>query len=112
MSGGFAIQAHASGIEIEVRTDELQVLIGGRRAGLTAREFELFVLLADRPDHVVLRNELHERMWQKAMPYRDRSVDVLVHRLRTKLRQTSPGWQYIHTHFGIGYRYGPEQITG
>jgi DNA-binding winged helix-turn-helix (wHTH) protein len=44
------------------------------------------------------------------MTYRDRSVDVFVRRLRIKLHDAAPGWIYIHTHFGIGYRFAPERI--
>jgi hypothetical protein len=44
-----------------------------------------------------------------ACPYRDRSVDVFVRKLRRKLCQAAPGWTYIHTHFGIGYRFVPER---
>jgi DNA-binding winged helix-turn-helix (wHTH) protein len=34
-------------------------------------------------------------------------VDVFVGKLRQKLRSGSPGWTYIHTHFGVGYRFAP-----
>jgi DNA-binding winged helix-turn-helix (wHTH) protein len=42
------------------------------------------------------------------MAHGDRSVDVFVRKLRQKLRTGSPGWSYIHTHFGVGYRFSPE----
>jgi DNA-binding winged helix-turn-helix (wHTH) protein len=42
------------------------------------------------------------------MAHGDRSVDVFVRKLRQKLRAISPGWSYIHTHFGVGYRFAPE----
>ncbi len=38
----------------------------------------------------------------------DRSVDVFVRKLRQKLERVSPDWRYIHTHFGIGYRFAAE----
>jgi DNA-binding winged helix-turn-helix (wHTH) protein len=38
----------------------------------------------------------------------DRSVDVFVRKLRQKLEKASPSWRYIHTHFGVGYRFDPE----
>ncbi len=38
----------------------------------------------------------------------DRSVDVFVRKLRQKLEKASPEWRYIHTHFGIGYRFAAE----
>jgi Transcriptional regulatory protein, C terminal len=38
----------------------------------------------------------------------DRSVDVFVREVRHKLEMLSPDWRYIHTHFGVGYRFTPE----
>lgn len=95
---------------VEVRPAELQVLIDGGRTGLTVREFELFFLLAERVDSVVQRPEIYRLMWGGEMPRRDRSVDVLVRKVRAKLETTAPNWRYIHTHFGIGYRFTPEQV--
>jgi DNA-binding winged helix-turn-helix (wHTH) protein len=46
------------------------------------------------------------------MAHGDRSVDVFVRKLRQKLERSSPGWRYIHTHFGIGYRFAPESVDG
>jgi len=95
---------------LEVRPAELQVLVDEQRAGLTVREFELFFLLASRLDSVVQRPEIYELMWGGKMPRRDRSVDVLVRKVRGKLNAVAPDWRYIHTHFGVGYRFTPERI--
>jgi DNA-binding winged helix-turn-helix (wHTH) protein len=46
------------------------------------------------------------------MAHGDRSVDVFVRKLRQKLQRYSANWSYIHTHFGIGYRFDPEAIGG
>jgi DNA-binding response OmpR family regulator len=93
---------------VEIRPAELQVLIDGRRAGLTVREFELFFVLAQRLDRVVQRAEIYELVWGGKMPRRDRSVDVLVRKVRRKLELVAPDWSYIHTHSGIGYRFTPD----
>ena len=95
---------------VEIRPGEFQVLIDNRRVGLTVREFELFMLLAERLDSVVQRPEIYALMWGGEMPRRDRSVDVLIRRVRAKLEQVAPDWRYIHTHFGIGYRFSPERV--
>jgi len=29
--------------------------------------------------------------------------------VRQKLEKASPDWNYIHTHFGVGYRFEPER---
>ena len=49
-------------------------------------------------------------MWGYAMVHGDRSVDVFVRKLRSKLERVSPSWRYIHTHFGIGYRFAAEPV--
>jgi DNA-binding response OmpR family regulator len=95
---------------LEVRPAELQVLVDGRRVGFTVREFELFFLLSRRIDSVVQRPEIYRLMWGGEMPRRNRSVDVLVRKVRGKLELVAPEWHYIHTHFGIGYRFSPEPI--
>lgn len=88
----------------------MDVLVAGVRLGLTRREYQLLAALAERPDRVVSREELYELVWGGKMRQRDRSVDVFVRKLRTKLSAASSGWSYIHTRFGIGYRLSPEPI--
>jgi DNA-binding response OmpR family regulator len=94
---------------LEIRPSEYQVLVGGRRARLTVREFQIFYELAQRQDRVVRRHELYDLIWGGPMAYRDRSVDVFVRKVRRKLAEVSPEWDYIHTHFGIGYRMSVER---
>ena len=96
---------------LEIRPSEYQLLAGGRRVGLTVREFQTFLVLAERPDRVVTRPEIYSLVWGGQMAYRDRSVDVFVRKVRRKLATVSPGWTYIHTHFGVGYRFSPERVT-
>jgi DNA-binding response OmpR family regulator len=94
--------------EVEIRADQFQAFVGGASADLTRREFELIQLLADANGQVMQREEIYQRVWGYAMVHGDRSVDVFVRKLRQKLEKVSPGWRYIHTHFGIGYRFAPE----
>ena len=79
---------------------------------LTRREFELIELLASADGRVLEREEIYQRVWGYAMARGDRSVDVFVRKLRQKLEPASPGWRYIHTHFGVGYRFAPEPAEG
>jgi DNA-binding response OmpR family regulator len=96
---------------IEIRPSEFEVLADGRRVGLTVREFQTFLVLAQRPDRVVTRPEIYALVWGGQMSYRDRSVDVFVRKVRHKLAALTPGWIYIHTHVGVGYRFFPERVT-
>jgi DNA-binding response OmpR family regulator len=94
--------------EVEIRADQFQAFVGGASVELTRREFELIQLLAEGEGQVLQREEIYQRVWGYAMVHGDRSVDVFVRKLRSKLERASPGWRYIHTHFGIGYRFSPE----
>jgi DNA-binding response OmpR family regulator len=98
--------------ELEIRRDQFQAFAAGRNADLTRREFELIGLLSDLGGQVIPREEIYERVWGYAMVHGDRSVDVFVRKLRQKLEKVSPDWRYIHTHFGIGYRFDPEHVDG
>ena len=96
---------------LEVRPAEFQLLADGKRVGLTVREFQTFLVLAERPDRVVTRPEIYSLVWGGQMTYRDRSVDVFVRKVRRKLATCAPGWSYVHTHFGVGYRFSPERVA-
>ena len=95
--------------ELEIRPDMFEAFVGGRAIGLTRREFELLQLLAAAIGRVVPRERIYERVWGYSMAHGDRSVDVFVRKLRKKLEDASPGWRYVHTHFGVGYRFDPHE---
>ncbi|HEX3692418.1 MAG TPA: response regulator transcription factor [Solirubrobacteraceae bacterium] len=94
--------------EVEIRSDRFQAFVNGNSLGLTRREFELIELLASGEGRVLEREDVYSRLWGYAMVRGDRSVDVFVRKLRHKLERASPDWRYIHTHFGIGYRFAAE----
>jgi len=100
---------------LEIRADEIQALVDGRRVGLTVREFQVLSVLAKREDRVVRRADIYRLVWGGEMKHRDRSVDVFVRKVRNKLARVAPDWAYIHTHFGVGYRFAatpPANSTG
>ena len=96
--------------ELEIRPDQYQAFVSGQSIGLTRREFELLQLLAEAHGQVIEREEIYQKVWGYAMAHGDRSVDVFVRKLRQKLQRHSANWRYIHTHFGIGYRFDPEPV--
>jgi DNA-binding response OmpR family regulator len=98
--------------ELEIRADQFQAFVGDGSLDLTRREFELLQLLADTKGQVLEREAIYQRVWGYAMAHGDRSVDVFIRKLRQKLEKRSPGWRYIHTHFGVGYRFDPESVGG
>lgn len=103
--------ALASG-PLSIRPDLFQAFAGDVSVELTRREFELLHLLAGAEGIVLERDEIYQRVWGYGMAHGDRSVDVFVRKLRRKLELASPGWRYIHTHFGVGYRFAAESDMG
>jgi DNA-binding response OmpR family regulator len=94
--------------ELEISPAQFQAFVGEQSVDLTRREFELLDLLARADDRVLEREEIYGRVWGYAMARGDRSVDVFVGRIRSKLAAVSPGWSYIRTHVGVGYRFVAE----
>jgi len=94
--------------DLEIRPSEHLARARGRTLSLSVRELELLAALARREGRIVPREELYETVWGAPLRGQDRSVDVYVHKLRTKLTAALPEWGFIHTHFGFGYRFAPE----
>jgi DNA-binding response OmpR family regulator len=80
-----------------------------RDARLTPTEFRLLWTLAENQGRVMSRDELQQRVWNVPYRPRDRSVDVCVKKLREKLEPRSTQ-RYLHTHYGIGYRFAAEPV--
>jgi DNA-binding response OmpR family regulator len=97
--------------ELEIRPDRYDAYVGERSASLSRKEFELLRQLAAADGRVLEREDIYQRVWGYTMARGDRSVDVFVRKLRAKLEQLSPGWRYVHTHFGVGYRFAAEPVV-
>jgi len=96
--------------ELEVHRGQQQAFVDGSSLNLTRREFQLVELLASYDRQVLEREFVYQSLWGYSMVRGDRSVDVFVRKLRQKLECASPRWRYIHTHFGVGYRFAAELI--
>ena len=98
--------------ELRIRRDRFDAYAGGQAAGLSRKEYELLAQLAGAEGRVLEREEIYGRVWGYTMARGDRSVDVFVRKLRQKLEAVSPDWRYVHTHFGVGYRFAAEPVEG
>ena len=98
--------------ELTVRPDMFDAYVGEEPAGLSRKEYELLRQLAGADGRVLEREQIYQRVWGYTMVRGDRSVDVFVRKLRTKLERISPDWRYVHTHFGVGYRFAAERNDG
>jgi DNA-binding response OmpR family regulator len=93
---------------LEVHPEDQVALVDGRPLRLTLRELQLLIALSANPQRIMTRRELYAEVWGRPPRRGDRSVDVYVSRLRSKLGEAIPERRLIHTHNGIGYRYSPD----
>jgi DNA-binding response OmpR family regulator len=94
--------------ELAIRPDRFDAYVGEEPASLSRKEYELLFQLATADGRVLEREDVYQRVWGYTMARGDRSVDVFVRKLRQKLERVSPSWRYVHTHFGVGYRFAPQ----
>jgi TolB-like protein/DNA-binding response OmpR family regulator len=76
----------------------------GKEVPLTRAEFSLLLALARQPGRVLSRDELHRAMAGRGTEPDDRSVDVLISRLRRKIEADPKAPRIIVTMLGVGYK--------
>ncbi|QSX06962.1 response regulator transcription factor [Sedimentibacter sp. zth1] len=82
-----------------------KVSIGSKNINLTAKEFDLLLLLATNPGKIYSREELLEIIWGYEYFGDLRTVDVHIRRLREKIEKDSHNYEYILTKWGSGYYF-------
>jgi two-component system phosphate regulon response regulator PhoB len=78
------------------------VMVQGRKVDLTATEFKLLTLLAQRRGRVQSREQLLQDVWEYDSLIDTRTVDTHMRRLREKLGKAA---KYLDTVRGVGYRF-------
>ena len=94
-----------AGLSIDILKRE--VTAGTRVVALTSVEFKLLVSLARQPGAPLSRDALSEAVQAGGYQPQERTVDVQIARLRRKLREASPGAEWIDTVRGEGYVFVP-----
>ncbi len=83
------------------------VKVGNTPIDLTPSEFSILAILMSAPGRAFSRLELLERMQGSAYEGYERTIDVHVRNLRTKIEPDISDPQYIETVYGVGYRFAP-----
>lgn len=90
--------------ELSIDGARMVALLAGRPLDLTPLEFRLLVTLADGRPRALGRDEIFRAVWDRERGHGDRSVDVLVRRLRRKVDEVGGAYTYVQTLHGVGYR--------
>ena len=89
---------------IRIDIGHREVTVGETPLAMTAKEFDLLAHLAAHPGRIFTRHQLLARIWGFDYDGTDRTVDVHVSWLRTKLRAVD-GHDYFRTVRGVGYAF-------
>jgi DNA-binding response OmpR family regulator len=81
------------------------VIVSGRYVDLTPSEFDLLATLMSTPGRAYSRMELLDRIQGTAFEGYERTIDVHVKNLRTKIEPDPKSPKYIETVYGVGYRF-------
>ena len=90
---------------LEINKLKEEVVLDGNTISLSTSEFEALLLFANNSNKVLDREFLVENLRGITWQTYDRSVDVLVSRLRNKLGETPARTRFIKTIHGVGYKF-------
>ena len=91
-------QINVGGIIID--REEYVIIKDGEKLSLPRKEFELFSLLASKPDKVFKRDAILDKVWGNEVVVGGRTIDVHIRKLREKI-----GDDYFKTVKGVGYKF-------
>jgi two-component system catabolic regulation response regulator CreB len=87
----------------KVDASRRQITYSGTPMELSRYEYNLLVILIQRPGHVFSREHLMQLAWDEPEAAMDRTVDAHIKNIRAKLKTINPEIDPIVTHRGIGY---------
>ena len=105
------VQGHAAqkNTAFILEDNTASVYINGKSTSLTAVELRLLRILYERPGQIYNREQLMRRIYEDNRVVSDRTIDSHVKKLRQKLESLDPTTAYIHSVYGIGYKF--ESVT-
>ena len=86
--------------EIIIDREEYVIIKDGEKLSLPKKEFELFALLASKPEKVFKRDDILDKVWGNEVVVGGRTIDVHIRKLREKI-----GEEYFKTVKGVGYKF-------
>lgn len=90
--------------DVVINTASHEVLHKGQPVRLSRREFSLLRALAERPGHILSREQLEDKLYSWGEEVASNTVDVHIHNLRKKIYP-----EFIQNIRGVGYKLGPSR---
>ena len=94
---------------LEIDRAGRRVTVGGQTASLTAYQFDLLLVLAERAGRVLTRDQIMEAVRGRELEAFDRSIDVHMGRIRAAIEADPKNPRRILTVRGVGYVFAREQ---
>ena len=91
--------------DITLEHETRQVRVDGKSVTLTPSEFDLLAILMTSPGRVYSRADLLIKLQGNSFEGVERTIDVHIRNLRTKIEPDPANPRYIETVFGVGYRF-------
>jgi len=95
----------SSTLKLKVNKANYHISFEDNTAVLTAIEFKLLAVLSDNAGRIYSRDQLADKVYDDHRIVSDRTIDSHIKKLRKKLANISPDIQFIHSIYGVGYKY-------
>ncbi|WP_323847427.1 response regulator transcription factor [Microbulbifer magnicolonia] len=99
---GLGLSAEIQVGDVSINLASHEVTRAGESIKLSRREFTLLRALAERPGHILSREQLEDKLYSWGEEVASNTVDVHIHNLRKKIYP-----EFIQTIRGVGYKLGP-----
>lgn len=94
--------------ELKVNVDARTAMLQGKDVNLTAKEFDILLLLIQNRGKVFSREQLKDALWKDDYTGDLRTVDVHIRRLREKVEKNPSEPEYILTKWSVGYYFADQ----
>lgn len=94
--------------DLALDREKYRVVLCGHSLELTTVEFHILELLSSRPGQIYSRSQLMDHIYNDDRIVSDRTIDSHIKKLRKKMRDAVSDTEYIHSVYGVGYKFEVE----
>lgn len=102
-----SLQSAPDDQSLRLEENEALIKLNGASCGVTQVELGLLKTMMAHPGRIYNRQQLMDRTYTDNRIVSDRTIDSHIKKLRQKLKQLDDSTEYIHSVYGIGYKFEP-----